>query len=126
MDLRALANRTFSAGVFLITQVGFVLYASLVLLPIYLQTLLGYPAYHARLALSPRGHPARWPTMPVTGYLTSKIDPRKIIVVGLVLGAITMFDLSHLNLNAGYWDIFWPQVLQGVALAFLFIPLMAR
>jgi MFS transporter, DHA2 family, multidrug resistance protein len=61
----------------------------------------------------------------LTGYLTSKIDPRKIIVVGLILGAITMFDLSRLNLNAGYWDIFWPQVLQGVALAFLFIPLMA-
>lgn len=36
-----------------------------------------------------------------------------------------MFDFSHLNLNSGYWDIFWPQVLQGVALALLFIPLMA-
>ena len=100
------------------------LYASLVLLPIYLQTLLGYPAYNAGLALSPRGI-GSLATMPLTGYLTSKIDPRKIIVVGLILGAITMFDLSHLNLNAGYWDIFWPQVLQGVALAFLFIPLMA-
>jgi DHA2 family multidrug resistance protein len=63
--------------------------------------------------------------MPLTGYLTAKIDPRRIIVVGLILGAITMFELSHLNLNAGYWDIFWPQVLQGVALAFLFVPLMA-
>jgi DHA2 family multidrug resistance protein len=124
VDLRALANRTFSAGVFLIMQVGFVLYASLVLLPIYLQTLLGYPAYNAGLALSPRGI-GSLATMPVTGYLTSKIDPRKIIVVGLILGAITMFQLSHLNLNAGYWDIFWPQVVQGIALAFLFIPLMA-
>jgi len=36
-----------------------------------------------------------------------------------------MFSLSHLNLNAGYWDIFWPQVIQGAAMAFLFIPLMA-
>jgi len=36
-----------------------------------------------------------------------------------------MFSLSHLNLNAGYWDIFWPQVIQGGAMAFLFIPLMA-
>jgi DHA2 family multidrug resistance protein len=42
-----------------------------------------------------------------------------------VLGSFTMFQLSHLNLSAGYWDIFWPQVLQGVALALLFIPLMA-
>ena len=36
-----------------------------------------------------------------------------------------MFSLSHLNLNAGYWDIFWPQMIQGSAMAFLFIPLMA-
>jgi DHA2 family multidrug resistance protein len=36
-----------------------------------------------------------------------------------------MFSLSGLNLNAGYWDIFWPQVFQGVALSFLFVPLMA-
>jgi DHA2 family multidrug resistance protein len=42
-----------------------------------------------------------------------------------MLGAFTMFQLSRLNLNAGYWDIFWPQVFQGVALACLFIPLMA-
>jgi len=124
VDLRALANRTFSAGVFLIALLGFVLYASLVLLPIYLETLLGYPAYNAGLALSPRGI-GSLATMPLTGYLTSKIDPRRIVVVGLILGSITMFQLSHLNLNAGYWDIFWPQVLQGVALAFLFVPLMA-
>ena len=123
VDLRALANRSFAAGVFLITQLGFVLYASLVLLPIYLQTLLGYPAYNAGLALSPRGI-GSLATMPLTGYLTSKTDPRRLIVVGLLLGSFTMFQLSHLNLNAGYWDIFWPQVLQGIALAFLFIPIM--
>jgi DHA2 family multidrug resistance protein len=52
------------------------------------------------------------------------MDPRKLLVVGVVLGGYTMFRLSHLNLNAGYWDIFWPQVLQGAAMAFLFIPLM--
>jgi DHA2 family multidrug resistance protein len=124
VDLRALRNRSFSTGVFLITQLGFVLYASLVLLPIYLQILLGYPAYNAGLALSPRGI-GSLAMMPVTGYLVSKIDPRKLMAVGLLLGAGTMLDFSRLNLNAGYWDIFWPQVLQGVALALLFIPLMA-
>ncbi len=124
VDLRALKNRSFSAGVFLITQLGFVLYASLVLLPIYLQTLMGYPAYNAGLALSPRGL-GSLATMPISGYLTGKTDPRRLMVVGILLGGITMFDFSRLNLNAGYWDIFWPQVLQGVALALLFIPLMA-
>jgi MFS transporter, DHA2 family, multidrug resistance protein len=124
VDLRALKNRSFSAGVFLISVLGFVLYASLVLLPIYLQTLLGYPAYTSGLALSPRGIGALT-TTPLAGYLTGKIDPRRLMVFGLVLGSITMFQLSHLNLNAGFWDILWPQVVQGIALSFLFIPLMA-
>jgi len=124
VDLRALANRSFSAGVFLIGMLGFILYASLVLLPIYLQTLLGYPAYNAGLALSPRGIGALC-TTPVAGYLTSKTNPRKLILFGLVSGSLTMLSLSHLNLNAGYWDIFWAQVFQGISMSFLFIPLMA-
>jgi MFS transporter, DHA2 family, multidrug resistance protein len=123
VDLRALRNRSFSAGVFLISMLGFVLYASLVLLPIYLQTLLGYPAFNAGLALSPRGV-GSLATTPLAGYLTGKTDPRRLLVFGLVLGSFTMFNLSALNLNAGYWDILWPQVFQGVALSFLFIPLM--
>ena len=124
VDLRVLKDRTFSAGVFLMTMLGFVLYASLMLLPIFLQTLLGYPALQAGLALSPRGL-GSMVMMPVAGVLTNRFDPRKLIGVGLVVGAYTMFSLSHLNLNAGYWDIFWPQVIQGGAMAFLFIPLMA-
>ena len=122
VDLRALKNRTFAAGVFLMTIVGFVLYGSLLLLPIYLQTLLNYPALTSGLALSPRGIGALVGT-PIVGILTGKRDPRKILAFGLAIGGFTMFQLSHLNLNAGYWDIFWPQVLQGVGLSCTFIPL---
>jgi len=124
VDLRVLRDRSFSAGVFLISMLGFVLYASLVLLPLYLQTLMGYPAYNSGLALSPRGIGALLFT-PLAGHLTTKTDPRRLLVVGMVLGSVTMFDLSGLNLYAGFWDIFWAQVLQGVALSFLFIPLMS-
>jgi MFS transporter, DHA2 family, multidrug resistance protein len=124
VDLRVLKDRTFSAGVFLMTMLGFVLYASLMLLPIFLQTLLGYPALQSGLALSPRGI-GSLVTMPIVGQLTNRYDPRKLIFVGVVVGGWTMFSLSHLNLNAGYWDIFWPQLIQGAAMAFLFIPLMA-
>jgi len=124
VDLRVLKNRSFAAGVFLISMLGFVLYASLVLLPLYLQTLMGYPAYNSGLALSPRGIGALLFT-PLAGHLTTKTDPRRILVVGLVLASFTMFQLSGLNLYAGFWDIFWAQILQGIALSFLFIPLMA-
>jgi MFS transporter, DHA2 family, multidrug resistance protein len=124
VDLRVLRNRSFSAGVFLISMLGFVLYASLVLLPLYLQTLMGYPAYNSGMALSPRGLGALLFT-PLAGHLTTKTDPRRLLAVGIVLGSISMFQLSGLNLYAGFWDIFWAQVLQGVALSFLFIPLMS-
>jgi DHA2 family multidrug resistance protein len=124
VDLRVLKDVTFSAGTFLMTMLGFVLYASLMLLPIFLQTLLGYPALQAGLALSPRGL-GSLVMMPIAGQLTNRYDPRKLLAIGLAVGAYTMFSLSHLNLNAGYWDIFWPQVIQGAAMAFLFIPLMA-
>jgi DHA2 family multidrug resistance protein len=124
VDLRALKNRTFAAGVFLMTIVGFVLYGSLLLLPIYLQTLLNYPALQSGLALSPRGIGALLGT-PIVGVLTSRRDPRKILAFGLLIGGFTMWQLSRLNLNAGYWDIFWPQVLQGLGLSCTFIPLAA-
>jgi MFS transporter, DHA2 family, multidrug resistance protein len=124
VDLRVLKDRTFSAGVTIMTMLGFVLYASLMLLPIFLQTLLNYPALQSGLALSPRGIGSLF-MMPIAGQLTNRYDPRKLIAFGVVIGGWTMFSLSHLNLNAGYWDIFWPQVIQGGAMAFLFIPLMA-
>ncbi len=124
VDLRVLKDRTFSAGVFIMTMLGFVLYGSLMLLPIFLQTLLGYPALQSGLALSPRGIGSLF-TMPIVGQLTNRYDPRRLIFVGITIGAWSMFSLSHVNLNAGYWEIFWPQVIQGVAMAFLFIPLMA-
>jgi DHA2 family multidrug resistance protein len=105
-------------------MLGFLLYASLVLLLIYLQTLLGYPAYQAGLVLSPRGI-GSLATTPLVGYLTSKIDPRKLLLFGLSWGLSPCFQLAGLNLDAGYRDMLWPRVLQGIALSFLFIPLMA-
>jgi DHA2 family multidrug resistance protein len=124
VDLGVLKDGTFAAGVSLMTMLGFVLYGSLMLLPIFLETLLGYPAMQAGLALSPRGMGSLI-MMPVAGQLTNRFAPRKLIAIGLLVGSGTMFSLSHLNLNAGYWNIFWPQVIQGAAMAFLFIPLMA-
>ena len=124
VDLRVLKDCTFAAGTLVMTMLGFVLYASLMLLPIYLQTLLGYPAMQSGLALSPRGIGALLMT-PISGQLTNRMDPRKLLLIGIVTGGYTMFSLSHLNLNAGYWDIFWPQIIQGAAMAFLFVPLMA-
>ncbi|HET9567973.1 MAG TPA: MFS transporter, partial [Vicinamibacterales bacterium] len=101
---------------------GFVLYGSLVLLPIMLQTLFGYPSLEAGEAMAPRGIGSLF-MMPIVGMLTSKVDARKLLALGLFIGGITMIWLGQLNLQAGYWDIFWPQLLQGAGMALLFVPL---
>ena len=122
VHLRVFQVRTYSAGVFLMTVLGFVLYGSMLLVPIFLQTLLGYPALDAGVAMAPRGL-GSFLMMPVVGTVLGRFDPRKVLAVGLVGASYTLYSLSRLNLNAGYWDIFWPQFIQGASLAMLFVPL---
>ena len=122
VDLRIFKMRTYSTGVFLMTTLGFVLYGSLVLLPIMLQTLLGYPSLQAGMAMAPRGLGSLI-GMPMIGMMIGKFDPRKMVATGLIAGAVTLFWLGQLNLSAGYWDIFWPQFFQGLGLSALFVPL---
>jgi DHA2 family multidrug resistance protein len=122
VNLRVLKVRTYATGVFLMTVLGFVLYGSLVLLPIWLQTLLGYSALEAGIAMAPRGL-GSFIAMPIVGALVGRFDARKMLVLGIAGASFTLLQLSWLNLNAGYWDIFWPQFLQGVALSLLFVPL---
>jgi MFS transporter, DHA2 family, multidrug resistance protein len=122
VDLRVFKERSYAVGVFLMTVVGFVLYGSMVLLPIMLQTVLGYPPLQAGIAMAPRGIGSFF-MMPITGLMTGKFDARKLLTAGLLLGGTTLIWLSWLNLQAGYWDIFWPQLLQGVGMSLLFVPL---
>jgi MFS transporter, DHA2 family, multidrug resistance protein len=122
VDLRVFKIRSYATGVFLMTTLGFVLYGSLVLLPIMLQTLLGYPSLQAGIAMSPRGV-GSFLFMPLVGVMTGRFDARKLVAIGLTVGGGTLLWLGELNLNAGYWDIFWPQLVQGMALALLFVPL---
>ncbi|HEY7854882.1 MAG TPA: DHA2 family efflux MFS transporter permease subunit [Terriglobales bacterium] len=123
VHLRVFKSRTYATGVFLMTLLGFVLYGSLVLLPIFLQTLLGYSAVSAGLWTSPRGIGAII-FMPITGLLLSrKWDPRILLALGLLTGSWSLLAFSHFNLSSGTWDIFWPQVIQGAAMAFIFVPL---
>jgi len=122
VDLRVLKVPTYAVGVFLMTVVGFVLYGSLVLLPLMLQTLLGYPSLQAGIALAPRGM-GSFIAMPIVGAMIGRVDPRKLLGGGLVVGSVTLFWLGSLNQSLGYWDIFWPQFIQGLGLGLLFVPL---
>jgi DHA2 family multidrug resistance protein len=122
VDLRLFKEPTFATGVALITAMGFGLYGSLVLMPVLLQTLLGYPALQAGYAMAPRGL-GTLIAMPAVGLLMNRTDPRRMLGLGFVLNAVTMYWMAGLNLQSGFWDIFWPQFVQGIGLGLLFVPL---
>ena len=93
-----------------------------VLIPLVLQTLLGYPALRAGIAMAPRGL-GSFIAMPVVGLIMGRFDARKMLTVGMLVCATTLWQLSRLNLQAGYWDYFWPQFEMGLALGLVFVPL---
>lgn len=122
VDLRVFKDPTFSSGTLLSALVGFVFYGSVVIMPLLLQTQLDYPPLKAGLVVAPRPLGAML-AFPLIGWATSRVDPRKLFLIGLVLGAATMFWFAQMNLDLGYYDLLWPQLLQGIALGLLFIPL---
>jgi len=122
VDFRIFKERSYTAGVLLMTLLGFVLYGSLVVMPVMLQTLLGYSAVAAGNAMAPRGVGTLF-VMPFVVVMIGRLDARKILAAGFVLSGVTFFWLAQLNMNVGYWDIFWPQFVQGMGLGMLFTPL---
>jgi DHA2 family multidrug resistance protein len=122
VNLRVFKNRTYSTGVFLMSMLGVGLYGTTVLIPLVLQTLLGYPALRAGIAMAPRGL-GSFIAMPLVGLIMMKFDPRKLLTLGMAICALTLFQFSRLNLQAGYWDFFWPQFEMGCALGLVFVPL---
>jgi DHA2 family multidrug resistance protein len=122
VDLRILKDLNFASATFLGGILGMCLFASLFLLPLFLQQLLNYPVFDSGLALLPRTIPMMV-TMPIAGKLYNRTGPRWLIGCGLVLNAISFYQFSRLALNAGYWDIFLPQVLQGLGFGFIFVAL---
>jgi len=123
VDFRLLRYRTFGAGTLVVLVLGFVLYGSLVLLPLFMQESLGFPATTAGFWSSPRGV-GTMIFMPLTGFLLGRRwDPRLLLAVGLATAGFAFFQYSHLNLQAGPHDILWPQLIQGAGMSLVFVPL---
>jgi len=120
---RLFRYRSFASGIGLVTALGFVLYGSLVLLPLFMQTLLGWTAVTAGIWTSPRGVATAF-CLPLVGYLLGKgLDARKMLVFGFVVASMAFFGYSHMSLQSGTWDILMHQINQGLGMAFVFVPL---
>jgi DHA2 family multidrug resistance protein len=121
VDLALLKQRNFAVGNVLLFVLGFTLMGSTVLVPLFVQSLLGYTATDAGLVLSPGGF-AIMLLMPITGALSGKIDSRIFITIGLVSGSLALFHMTGFDATTDYDTIALGRIYQSLSLAFLFIP----
>src|SRR5713226_1243230 len=122
VDLRMLKDRNFAIATMAMFFLGFVLYASTVLIPQLLQGLMGYTAQLAGMALSPGGAVIML-MMPVVGFLVSKVDTRILIAFGCIVSASALFVMAGWDLGLDYGHAVRARMLQSFGLAFLFIPI---
>lgn len=122
VDLRLLGNRNFAVGNLLMLMLGFVLLGSTVLLPEFVQVMLGYTAEDAGLVISPGGFAVMF-LMPVVGALVTRVDARWLIALGLLANAFALYRMGSFDLQVDYWTIAWARIYQSFGLAFLFIPI---
>jgi DHA2 family multidrug resistance protein len=122
VNLRVMRNRTYSMATAVGAALGAVLFSSLFLLPVYMQDFLHYDAMQTGLALMPRSL-VMLVTIPIVGAIYNRVSPRLVISIGLFLGGISCVMMSHFDLQTSTVDILLPQVIQGFALACIFIPL---
>jgi len=122
VNLRLFKNVPFASATLIGGILGVGLYASIFILPLFLQNLLGYPAFNSGLTLMPRSL-AMGIVFPIAGRLYNRGGPKLFIGSGLVLSVIAFWQLGQLDVNVGFWDLFWPQVVQGVGFALIFVAL---
>jgi DHA2 family multidrug resistance protein len=117
-----LKNRNFAIATGAMFLLGFVLYSSTAMLPIYLQTLMGYNATLSGQVISPGGI-AIILMMPIVGRLVGKIDPRWLIIFGLSVSSLGLFQMAGFNLNIDFRTAVIARIVQSIGLAFMFIPI---
>lgn len=115
-------DRNFSIGLVFIFVVGVILLATLALLPPFLQNLMGYPVITTGFVLAPRGV-GTMIAMLMVGRLAGKIDPRLMIFSGLLLTALSLWEMSTFTLQVDNWAIVRTGITQGLGLGFIFVPL---
>jgi MFS transporter, DHA2 family, multidrug resistance protein len=121
VNLRIFSVRNFSVGTVMVFITSVLIYGLGLLTPQFLQQLMGYTSLSAGIATAPLGIGAV-ASMVLVGMLVAKIDPRVIAVFGLTLFGIAAFLLSRLTLDITPWNVFWPQILAGSAMGFIFVP----
>src|SRR5208337_3975650 len=122
IDLHLFRDRTFGISNLLMFMLGFALLGSTLLLPLFSQTLLGYTAERAGLALMPGGFTIII-LLPLVGFLLSRYSPRWLLFFGLVVLSGSLFHMTTFNLDMDFRTLAIARVFQAAGMAFLFVPI---
>jgi len=122
IELHLFKDRTFASANFMMFLLGFALLGSTLLLPLFMQTLLGYTAEQAGMGLSPGGF-AIMVLMPLVGFLLGRYDARRLMIFGLVVLSFSLFHMTNFDLGVDFRTVVIARMIQAVGLAFLFVPI---
>jgi MFS transporter, DHA2 family, multidrug resistance protein len=122
VDLHLFRDRTFGISNLLMFMLGFALLGSTLLLPLFMQTLLGYTAERSGLALMPGGLTIMI-LLPLVGFLLSRYSPRWLLVFGLTMLSASLFHMTNFDLQIDFRTTVLARVLQAAGMAFLFVPI---
>src|SRR6202165_758159 len=122
IDLHLFRDRTFGVSNLLMFMLGFALLGSTLLLPLFMQTMLGYTAAQAGLALMPGGFTIML-LLPLVGFLLSRYSPRWLLLFGLVVLSGSLFHMAGFDLPLVFPNAAIARVFQAVGMAFLFVPI---
>jgi DHA2 family multidrug resistance protein len=124
VDLSLFRLRSFTIGTLALALGYGVFFANILILPLWMQQYLGYTATWAGLATAPIGLLAIL-FMPLVGKSMGRVDPRGIVIVGFAVFALASFLRAGFHTGVTFWDVVWPQFIQGIAIAGFFVPLSA-
>lgn len=124
VDLRVFRSRPFFVGTMLMFLLGFGLFGSFTMLPLFVQHMLGYTATLAGLVLSPGGLMSLV-AMAFVGNLVGRVDSRVLVAFGVVMNIISLVILQHVYLDVDFRYVTVPRLIQGFGMGFIFVPLTA-
>src|SRR5262247_3429071 len=124
LDLSVLADRNFTVGSLVMSMAGFGFYASMLLLALFTQKLMGYDAWTSGLVLAPSGLGQAMMLL-LVGRLVTRSDARLLLCFGVLMNGLATLLMSHVTLTSDFWSRAWARMVQGIGMGVIVGPLQA-
>ncbi len=122
VDLRVVRSYNFSFGSALMFFAGLSIYSMTAVIPLFMQSLMGYTALQSGLAMIPRGVGSVI-AMPLVGRLVNVVPGRYLVAIGFLLFGVSSVAMTQISQDSSGWTMLWPLLLSGMSLGFMIVPL---